>query len=212
MWCNPSGLIMFAVGAGLMIAAVALGYGIQPDVAKLGMEAYHEQSGVMGSARFVLFTFGFPLGVGIVAIGALRGGGTPWRRLVWFGALVVCGVSAAVLVPLLFGRSLGGAFFGTGGILILVLVLVTTWFWGARRAKLPQGARTSADLQGGGYVCFAMAAWNLCGVGDMPSFALAPDTMLAVGSQPFAVGQMKAIMALLVLGWALTALAYRKAP
>lgn len=211
MWCNPSGMILFGVGAGLMIATVVLGYGIQPEVAKLGMDAFQAQSGVMGSLSFGLFAFGFPLGIGLVAIGAMRGGGTPWRRLLWGGALVACGVVSAALVPLLFGRSLGGAFFGAGGIIILVLVLATTWFWGANRARLPEGSRISTDLKGGGYVCFAMAAWNLCGVGDMPSFALAPETMLAVGSQPFAVGQMKAIMVLLVVGWALTALGHRAA-
>ncbi len=211
MWCTPSGMIMIAVGAGLMIAAVVLGYGIQPEMAELGMEGYQAQSGVMGSLSFVLFAFGFPLGVGITAIGAMRGGGTPWRRLLWFAALVMGGVLSAVLVPLIFGRTLGGAFFGSGGIIILVLVLITTWFWGANRARLPQGARFSEDLKGGGYICFAMAAWNLCGLGDMPSFVLSPETMLAVGSLPFAVGQMKSVMVLLLLGWALTALGQRAA-
>jgi hypothetical protein len=211
MWCNPSGFLIFAAGAALMIAAVALGYGIQPEVAELGMDAYRARSGAAGSLSFVLFAFGFPLGVGVVAIGAARGSGTSWPRLAWFAALVMGAVSTAVLVPLVFGRSLGGGFFGAGGILILVLVLATAWFWGADRARMPAGSRTPADLKGGGYVCFAMAAWNLCGVGDMPSFALSPETMLAVGSQPFAVGQMKAIMALLVIGWALTAIGHRLA-
>lgn len=211
MWCNAPGMIIFAVGAGLMIAAVWLGYGMQPEVAKLGMDAYMARSGLMGSLGFVLFAFGFPLGVGLVAIGAMRGSGTPWRRLAWFAVLVLGGVTAAVVVPLVFGRSLGGAFFGTGGIAILILVLATTWFWGAGRARLPQGARLATDLKGGGYVCFAIAAWNLCGVGDMPSFALSPEIMMDVGSRPFAVGQMKAIMALLTVGWGLTAIGHRMA-
>ncbi len=211
MWCNPSGMIMFGVGTGLMIVAVALGYAIQPDVATLGMEAYRAEAGVMGTVAFVMFAFGFPMGIGLVAIGAMRGSGTPWRRLAWCGALVAFAVSSVVLVPLGFGRSLGGGFFGAGGILILALVLATAWFWGACRARMPQGSRISTDLKGGGYLCFAMAAWNLCGLGDMPSYALSPETMLAVASQPFAVGQMKAIMVLLVVGWALTALGHRVA-
>ena len=68
-----------------------------------------------------------------------------------------------------------------------------------------------ADLQGAGYLCFAISAWNLCGIGGMPSFALEPTRMLALGSRSFAVGQMKVVMALLVLGWFFTALGYRKA-
>ncbi len=57
-----------------------------------------------------------------------------------------------------------------------------------------EAARTAADLQAGGYLWFAVAAWNLCGVGGMPSFALYPQKMLSFDSQFFAVAQMKVVM------------------
>ena len=45
----------------------------------------------------------------------------------------------------------------------------------------------------------------------MPSFGLEPNIMLAMGSQAFAVGQMKAIMALFMLGWIFPLLGLRLA-
>jgi hypothetical protein len=57
------------------------------------------------------------------------------------------------------------------------------------------------DLQGVGYLCFALAAWNLCGAATMPAFALEPEMMLTMGTQAFAIGQMKTIMLLFISGW-----------
>ena len=55
---------------------------------------------------------------------------------------------------------------------------------------------------------FALAAWNMCGFGGAPSFALFPEKMLTHDSQAFAIGQLKSVMAFIVLGWLFTALGF----
>lgn len=54
-----------------------------------------------------------------------------------------------------------------------------------------------------GLLCFAVAAWNLCGSAAMPSFLLMPERLAALQTLPFATGQMKSVLALLALGWVL---------
>ena len=61
-----------------------------------------------------------------------------------------------------------------------------------------------------GYLCFALAAWNLCGVGVIPGMALYPEKMLALEPRFFAVAQMKAVMAFFLLGWIFTVIGIRK--
>ena len=45
----------------------------------------------------------------------------------------------------------------------------------------------------------AAAAWNLCGSAAMPSFLLMPERMAELETLPFAIGQMKSVLALLAL-------------
>jgi hypothetical protein len=58
---------------------------------------------------------------------------------------------------------------------------------------------------------FALAAWNLCGAAAMPAFLLFSERVVERGTGAFAVGQMKTVMALFVLGWLQLAVAIRLA-
>ncbi len=158
--------------------------------------------------RFLGFAFGVPLGIGISVLGLLSRSGASARRMLISMGVLLAGVLAAGLVPEIWGRELHTRFFGMGGYSIILLVFGVIWFWGRYRAALTRAARNGADLQGIGYLCFALAAWNLCGAATMPSFALEPEMMLAMGSQAFAIGQMKTVMVLFVLGWLSTLLGY----
>lgn len=211
MWSNHKGVIAFYCGTIVMFIAVILGNTIQAEVSTIGIDAYTAQHGFIGWVKFLLFAFGFPLGIGIAAIGVMLASGTTWGRLFWFSILVALGSLTTLLIPLLLGRDASATFFGTGGYVILLLIVISFWFWGAHRAKLPQVAHLATDLQGAGYLCFAMVAWNLCGVGGMPSFSLDPERMMALVTQQFAIGQMKSVMVLIILGWLFTLLGYRKA-
>jgi hypothetical protein len=210
MHIQRQGQWVFAIGLVVVLASVLAGGLIQDELESLGDRAFLARHGATGWLVFLSFAFGFPLGITVCATGMFMASepATGKRLLFALTALVVA--LSAILVPGIAGRAPSPYFFGTGGYIILVLVLATLWLWGRHRAGLPPEARLGADLQGAGYLCFAIVAWNLCGLGGMPSFALDPEKMLATGSRGFAIGQMKSIMVALVAGWLLTAAGYRK--
>jgi hypothetical protein len=209
MHIQRQGQWVFAIGLVVVMASVLAGNLIQDELVSLGDKAFLASHGATGWLAFFSFAFGFPLGMAVCATGMFIASepATGKRLLFVLTALLVA--LSAILVPGVAGRAPSPYFFGTGGYIILVLVLTTLWWWGRHRASLPPEARLGADLQGAGYLCFAIVAWNLCGLGGMPSFALDPEKMLATGSRSFAIGQMKAIMVALVAGWILTAAGYR---
>jgi hypothetical protein len=205
---NIVGTGIFMIGLIFMTTAVLMGNTIQPEVSKIGMDAYLAQHGTSGWLKFMLFAFGFPLGLAIGGTGLFAASGGKGARLLLFGLLLIVAALLPILAPLLLGKQPSAEFFGTSGYIMLLLIVFVLWLWGSYRAKSGAGERTVADLQGAGYLCFAMASWNLCGIGGMPSFALTPEKMLATGASSFATGQMKAVMLLLLAGWTLTLLGF----
>lgn len=202
----PASLLL-TLGILIMVASVLSGHAIQPEVERLGMDGYMTTH---GWPAFMLFAFGFPLGLAMGATGLFTAAGGKGCGLLPFALLLLLAALVPLLVPLLLGRQPDAAFFGTAGYLLIILILASFWYWARHRATLEDAARVAADLQGAGYACFAMVAWNLCGVGGMPGFTLAPQAMHA-GSGGFATGQMKAVMLLLLIGWLLTFLGYQHA-
>lgn len=207
---NRSGPWLFAMGALMAMTSVMLGNSMQEELRSLPVDTLMLRHG-SASLKFLAFAFGFPLGIGLSLLGALTGSETSRGSFWLFLCVVIVVTSTASLVPALWGRQLSSMFFGKGGYSIMLLVLGSIWYWGRYRARLPQSARSAIDLQGMGYLCFAIAVWNICGVATMPSFALEPGKMLAMESQAFAIGQMKAIMVLFILGWLFTLLGLRQA-
>jgi len=201
---DRKGVIIFAAGVVFMITMVLLGYAIDDDLRTYGMKVLQERNDPVMGLVF-LFAFGFPLGIVCVIAGSLLLSAAPAARVlvvVLSGALLA---SLAALTPAVFGHDLSRAYFGTGGMIIAACMIVSFWYWSQYRAALPQAAKNVADIKALGYLCFGLAAWNTCGLATMPSFGLYPQTMLAQGMRPFAIGQAKAVMAYFVLGWLFTA-------
>jgi hypothetical protein len=207
---DRTGRYALAIGVLIMIASVFTGNSIQTEVSRYGHVVFTNLHGPAGWARFLFFAFGLPLGLGISALGLYRTVENSWKHTVTAFVIVLFAVLSAIIIPLLFGSGQNAVFFGTGGYLILLMLLAVTWLWGKYRAGLPQEARAGADLKGAGYLYFAIATWNLCGIGGMPSFALEPERMIELGTREFATGQMKTVMVLLLTGWFLTALGYHR--
>lgn len=205
------GIGIYVVGLVLMAGDVIYGKQIQSEVSMLGLVGMQAKYGNSGIFKLLLFAFSFALGLGISLIGAALLGGTANSRAGRIGALSLLLVLAPLFIPGIFGTQPSPAYFGYGGMAILVLVAIALWFWGQYRLRLSGPMRAAADLQGLGLLSFALAAWNLCGFAGMPGFALNPEKMLALAAVPFAVGQLKAVMALFVLGWIFTALGFYKA-
>lgn len=205
------GLVMFLAGAAIMAGDVMYGKYIQDEVARLGMSGLEAEQGQAGLGKLLLFAFSFPLGMGLSLLGAALFGGTANSRAGRLGGVALVLVLVPMFLPEILGKRHSAGYFGWGGISIMLLVAAALWFWGNYRQRLNDAQRAAADWQGLGYLAFALAAWNLCGFGSMPSFALYPEKMIALNAIPFAVGQLKAIMALFILGWLFTMLGLRKA-
>ena len=205
------GVIVYLAGLAIMIGDVIYGKQIQAEVAALGLAGIQAKYGDAGGLKLLLFAFAFPLGVGVSLLGAALFGGTAKSRAGRIGGIALLVVLAPILTPGIFGTQHSPIFFGYGGMSILVLVAASMWFWGRYRMRLPDAMRPAADWQGLGYLAFALAAWNLCGFGGMPSFAVYPEKMIALDAIPFAVGQLKAVMSLFILGWIFTVFGLHRA-
>ena len=202
---------MFFTGLALMALSAVMGKIVQPDLAELGIDGLLRARGMPGMVPAMIFFFAFPLGLVVSLVGAAGMRRTFHARTWLFALLAVPAIAVVVLVPQLFGREPSPEYFGSGGLAILVLAGATIYYWGSYRARQPASRHAALDLQAVGYLCFALAAWNTCGVGGAPSFALAPEKMLALEARDFAVGQLKSVMAFVVLGWLFTALGFFKA-
>lgn len=205
------GIVVFIVGLAVMIGDVVYGKLIQAEVAALGMSGLEAQHGKAGLGKLLVFAFSFPLGMALSLVGAAMFGGTARSRAGRLGGVALVLVLVPMFLPEVLGKQHSPVYFGWGGIGIMLLVAAATWFWGSYRMRLDGAKRAAADWQGLGYLAFALAAWNLCGFGSMPSFAVYPEKMIALNAIPFAVGQLKSIMALFILGWVFTVLGLRKA-
>lgn len=205
------GMVLFLFGVAVMIVDVVYGKQIQDEVGTLGIAGILARNGEIAGVKLLLFAFAFPLGTSLSLLGAALFGGTAQTRAGRIGGGALLVILVPLLVPAAFGTQHSPAFFGYGGMAILALVALAMWFWGKYRLRLSEVARPAADWQGLGLLAFALAAWNLCGFGGMPSFAVYPEKMIALKAVPFAVGQLKAVMALFILGWIFTVLGLRRA-
>ncbi len=205
-----AGALVFFSGLTIMALSAIMGKVLQSQLFELGIAGFQRSYGMTGMIPAMVFFFSFPVGLAICLTGAV----TMSRSLtghIWpFALLAIPGIVVVILVPLIFGRGLSANYFGIGGVLILVLAAATVYYWGSYRATQPASRHAALDLQAIGYLCFALAAWNICGFGSAPSFALFPEKMIALGSRDFATGQLKSIMAFFVLGWLFTMLGFFK--
>ena len=210
------GKVLFIIGVVVMVVTVMQGFFLEREMIATMMRHVQQirtagmppRSPIMG--RVFLFAFGFPIGLVILYIASLminRERASKIRASLGIGFLLL---SVVAFTPRIFGWETSNSYFGIGGFLILGLIVTTFWFWSRYRLGLNPALKRAADFKALGYLCFGIAAWNICGFGNAPSFALFPEKMLEHGIRPFAIGQLKAIMAYLVLGWMFTAIGFFK--
>jgi len=208
---RAAGIALFVAGAGVVTGALLLGRLFLPELQGEGARPLATLPGTWAWARLLGFGFGLPAGLGLGLTGAaVLGGATP-RRVALFVLLAAAAVALMCLVPGLFGRQRSPTFFGSGGVAIAVLFFASAWQWARWRLSLARRGHAGADLLAVGQLCFAVAAWNVCGVGGMPGYAIYPERMAAIGSQALAVANLKVVMAFFVLGWLFTLIGFRLA-
>jgi hypothetical protein len=195
---------LWLAGLLLILLAVTVGKSIEDQLAAAGMPDFSGADVSPAQLAPLLFAFAFPLGMALCAVGAMRtrrrGDGLALPVVLAAAAVIA---AAPVLVPVLLGRELVSPQFGTGGIVIMLSALGAFWSLGRLRRGLPRPVVPALDLGLLGLLCFAAAAWNLCGSAAMPSFLLMPERMAELQTLPFAIGQMKSVLVQLALGWLL---------
>lgn len=201
--------LLFLLGVCIAVGCVFLGYVLEDTLKNTSLDALRANS-PKDMGLFFVFAFGTPLGFVTMLVSAL------WysaRRFSSIGLYVITAgvlLSFPVFIPHAFGRNISTTYFGVGGYIILTCIVVSFWYWRKYRSVLTTYHKFPSDLKAMGYLCFAMAAWNICGFGAAPSFGLYPEKMIEYGTQPFAIGQLKAIMAYFVCAWIFTAIGMYK--
>jgi hypothetical protein len=204
-------VLLYVTGVLLMAGDVWIGKTIQPEVTALGLAGIEAQQGERGLAKILLFAFSYPLGVALCLMGATLRLNTVSSRFGRIGGFAMLVLIVPLLSPAVLGKQHSPYYFGLGGITLLGLTALAMWYWGKFRARASAALRPAVDWQGLGIFAFALAAWNLCGVGGMPGFAIYPDKVNALQSLSFVVPQLKAVMALFILGFLFTVLGLRRA-
>lgn len=202
------GTMVLLSGVILMLLSVIAGKMLVPDLKGLGLLKFISEGGKKAHYLFTLFSAGFPIGSGITVVGAAILSDACRKRIWWYAWLLILAALVISLIPLIFGGGHSPVYFGTGGMLIMVLFLTFSWFWSRNRHKLDFKSQIAADLKMAGYFFFLLAGWELCGLGGVPFFTLYPDKLLEFGSLPHAVAQAKLVMALFVLAWIFTVIGY----
>lgn len=156
--------------------------------------------------RYLVWAYSFKLGIFFIGIGVLLKTSIPTIRF-W---LVVSGGIVYLLIAYVPLPGPYSAFFGIGGSVITVLLVLIFMRWADDRHRLEDFDRANADCRLIGYFFFAMATYNLCPLMGVKTFGLYPEKMIRFGLQAEAASFASRIMIELVLGWLFIFLSYRK--
>ncbi len=190
------GWVVFAIGVAYMLGLGWLrSWWVVPVANQFGSDAF---SGLFG----LIWALSVPLGSSIVAIGAALIARVE-RRVFWLLIL---------LVVLFEGWRIAGttsqmvpALFGTGGGLITLFFIGSTWQWARTRPTLSGAGKTGSDLRMVGSIFFVVAAWDLCGIFGIGNYVLRPELAekfsVPIGST---INAASSVLIMLVLGWGFT--------
>jgi hypothetical protein len=204
--------IWFGIGIVFLINAILGRYLVLPgylsnlETGKVSVEAAGQAVPVWKIVRYLVWAYSFKLGVFLVGLGVLLRTSIPTRRF-W---LVVCGGIVYLLLAYVPVPGPYPLFFGIGGSLITVLLVIILVCWARDRGHLQEFEKASADYRLIGYFFFAMATYNLCPLMGVKTFGLYPEKMIRFGLQTEAASFASRIMIELVLGWFFIFLSHRK--
>lgn len=208
-------LRLFVTGCLIMLGTVSIGFFFEREMFA-GIMFYIQQKTLPPFGEFypyqllltILFAFGLPLGMVFMMIFTVRRTELhplKRRRLILASVIVFF---LAILVPALFGRQSSKWFFGIGGFAIMAGIATSFWYFSRTYPAANARIRSAFHFRVLGYLCFGMVTWHICGFANAPGFAMFPEKMMEMNVQPFAIGQLKSIMAYLVFGWLFTALGH----
>ena len=205
-------IIFFSLGILFLINAIFGRYLVLPgylsslEAGKGSIEAASQVAPLWKIIRYLIWAYSFKLGIFFIGIGVLLKSSIILTR---FRLILTGGILYLLLayIPMPGPYSL---FFGIGGSIITVLLVLTFIGWVRDREHLEDIEKASADYRLMGYFFFAMATYNLCPLMGVKAFGLYPEKMIRFGLQSEAASFASRIMIELVLGWVFIFLSYRK--
>ena len=200
--------IIFLLNAILGRYIVLPGYLSSLEAGRSALETAGQAIPIWKIIRYLVWAYSFKLGVFFVGIGVLLRTSIPAARF-W---LMVSGGIVYLLLAYIPIPGPYSAFFGIGGGLITVLLVLILMRWADERDRLEDFEKASADYRLIGYFFFAMATYNLCPLMGVKTFGLYPEKMIRFGLQAEAASFASHVMIELVLGWLFIFLSYRERP
>ena len=200
--------ILFLINAIFGRYLVLPGYLSSLEAGKGSVEAASQVAPLWKIIRYLIWAYSFKLGIFFTGIGVLLKSSIILTR---FRLILTGGILYLLLayIPMPGPYSL---FFGIGGSIITVLLVLTFIGWVRDREHLEDIEKASADCRLMGYFFFAMATYNLCPLMGVKAFGLYPEKMIRFGLQSEAASFASRIMIELVLGWIFIFLSYRRHP
>ena len=197
------GWAFMAGGAGFVLAGQAVGVRASSLIMQGGPKEYW--AGLSGG-QFIFFSVSYPIGLALGLVGAgLVAGLRPGRILVLAAAasvLVYC-VSPGFII-----RGTHPWLFGLDGSLITAFLFVIFISWAKARPWLSGLSGTAVDLRLIGYLCFGIAAWQMCGLGGFPVWTLHPEKVIGIETLPVAINVTSKISIYMTLGFLFSCLAH----
>jgi hypothetical protein len=200
--------IIFLLNAILGRYLVLPGYLSSLETGRSTVETAGQTIPIWKIIRYLVWAYSFKLGIFFVGIGVLLRTSIPPTRF-W---LVASGGIAYLLLAYIPIPGPYSLFFGIGGSLITVLLVLILMRWADERDRLEESEKTYAEYRLIGYFFFAMATYNLCPLLGVKAFGLYPEKMIRFGLQAEAASFASRIMIELVLGWLFIFLSHRKRP
>jgi len=197
-------ILFSAIGILVFISIFLLGNQIKDPIKINGLHKFISEQGPKGGISFVMFAFAFPLGILAFVFAGLV---TSHARIAdYIKAFVTVHVLASLMTvwPMIVGRQQSPLYFGTGGVVLILLITGVCWYWARQRMLAGNERKRNIDLKGLAYFCFAMATWNSCGAAGMPAYAIYPEAVMANKMGMFVTQQFKVVMIYFILAWLFT--------
>ena len=202
------GSIVLAIGIIMLVSSIIVKNYLYPIIKEIGVIEHLRNADLRENILYTIFKAGFPLGAGIIIVGAGILSDAHRKRIWWYAWLIILVALIISIIPKIFGREYSQGYFDITGIFITLLFLLFSWYWSRNRHKLDDKFQIAADLKMAGYIFFLLAGWQFCVLWEMPIFLSNPEKIIQFQTLPLAIGQAKLIMVLFIIGWIFTIIGY----
>lgn len=203
------GVLMVAGGLLLVLSVPIIIILFREELAKQNPRALLTMWYGAGGLALLYLTAGLPLGAILLAAGgsSLYPASESARRVLLPLLGIYLVYFAYHAIRLMIDLHLPFGLFAVTGFIFIALFLTLVGVWARKRPRLKPYRQRIVDLQLGAGLCFFSSAWQSCGLGGAPGFAMYPEIMQKIGNQSFVAGQAFAVKFFIVIGFVFLLLA-----